>query len=249
MIPCQRSCQNAQLTKVLTKTAAYLEVTLRAIDGVAGLFPVLDLGDFAVAGRVVRRRMVSLTVRHGFDQHRGFLAQNKLSCCASRDVNRQEVVPVDADHRDAVSSPSRRDTIASELVDDRGTDRKAVVPAEEQDGTLFRRREVQGSVEISFTCSPFSEIANADAVLVRKLKSVSRSDSLVICHHPEFNRAHITTVDNNAYLRQLCSQRRRDCLMIQILGAVVDRHLTTLPVAILVAKALWIFAVDKWGQR
>ena len=155
-----------------------LQILLGSIDWITGLLPVLDLCDRAISSRIVRGRVMPLTIRHGLDQNWSAMLQNVLSSRPSRDVDSKEVVAIHTHRWDAVASATGCNAVAIVLIFDGSTDGKAIIATEEEHWALSGRSEIQGSVKVAFTGSAFPKEADRDAIFFGQFERVRSAYSL-----------------------------------------------------------------------
>ena len=104
--------------------------------------------------------MVGNTVTHRFDEDgAAAVFEGHTSSSGCRLADGEDVVAVDADCVDAVTDSATGDAVAAVLVQGRGGDRVAVIPADEDYGAGSGCGDVEGGVEVSFACGTFAEIA------------------------------------------------------------------------------------------
>jgi len=201
---------------LLVPETLLLEKVTDADEGVVVGLPLSDLVSITITSRVIGGRVVAGTVRVGLNEARLLLAHDVLTGSSSSLMNSEEIVTIDADGVDAVAESASSDTVTAVLILGGGRDGVTVVTAEEHDRSLKGSGEVQTGVEITFGGSTLTEEANNDLVRLGLLKSISGTNSL----------------------RELSGEGGGDSLEVEVLGTVVDRHLTTLTKVILVTEAL-----------
>ena len=116
--------------------------------------------------------MMADPVAHCLDQNRFavtaaaanifIIGKGAFARCDSCGANGKDIVPVDADRFDAVADTAGCDPVAAILLEGRCGDGVAVVTTDEDDRTGTGGGDVEGSVEVTFGCGTFAEVASCD---------------------------------------------------------------------------------------
>mmetsp|Transcript_22323 Transcript_22323/g.31539 ORF Transcript_22323/g.31539 Transcript_22323/m.31539 type:complete len:251 (+) Transcript_22323:203-955(+) len=175
-----------------------------AVESVVVFHPVQQLFFASIPRRIVRGGVVSRPVGHCFDQHWPLLLLCDSSPFFCSVEHSEQVVAVDADGFDTKSRTPACNAITAVLFVDRSRDRIAVVATEEHDWRFQCASKIHCCVEIALAGSPISKVANRNLVCFFSLEPISRSDCL----------------------RDLGAKRRRNGVVVQFAGAIVDRHLS-----------------------
>jgi hypothetical protein len=112
------------------------------------------------------------TITHSLDQHWFLVFTGGISSGLGGRIHGHDIVPVDTDCFDAVAHASRCNAIALVLFQRRRRDRVPVVPADKNDRTVFRGRDIEGSVEITLRGCALAEIAYDDVGRVFEFEGV-----------------------------------------------------------------------------
>src|SRR3989475_433479 len=156
----------------------------------------------ALAARRWRPRAVGARLDHG-----GPPAAPRLVRGRFRDrVDREQIVPVDADAVEAVRQSLLGKSLRGGLAGDRDGDGPLVVLAEEDRRGLEDAREVHRGVEVALARGAVAEVRERDDVLLADLRGPCRADGL----------------------RDLRADRAGDRHVVDIAGPVVVRHLPAL---------------------
>ena len=131
-------------------------------------------------------------------------------------VHGQDVVAVHPDDVHLVAIGPGCHAIGGELFGRRGGDGVTVIPAQENHRYPVHRGHVQGRVKITLGGGAFAEIGNGAVTFA----------------------GHFLAIGVAGGLRDLSGQRRRNGHVIELFGAVVNRHLTALAVVQFVAEQL-----------
>ena len=165
------------LLEALLQEVLLLEVLAEAREGIL-LLPGLDLLLGAVLGRVVGGRVDSQAIRHALDEGRPAAAARALDRLAAGRIDRQHVVAVHLDPREAVRQRLLGERSRVGLLLERHRDGPLVVLAEEDDRHVPDAGEVQGLVEVALGGGAVAEEDHDDGVVAPVLGGVGEADGV-----------------------------------------------------------------------
>mmetsp|Transcript_23920 Transcript_23920/g.70165 ORF Transcript_23920/g.70165 Transcript_23920/m.70165 type:complete len:278 (-) Transcript_23920:336-1169(-) len=163
------------------------------------------------------------TIGHSFDEHWLALGDCQISRSLGGSEDRGEIIAIHADCVHAVAHSSGSNAITAVLLLCRGADGVAIVAAEEDDGDLEGRGEVQSSVEVALASCSFAKVTHHHGRLAVMLLRVGSADGL----------------------RKLGGERRGYRLDVQLAGANVHGHLATLAMAQFIREELISNVLDR----